>query len=240
MSKALSDLHTSILNKSSWRNRWLSISNFVQSLGADHIIAAAKFPDNTIKLESTMADEVTGFYLDQAFPQGDPRFEHCLNNVTPCNTGTEFSHNWNNPPAMQEFDRLMALHGARSATMLPVHSDAKGISGCICFLTDKSAEKHLKIVDQAFDSFSLAAHLGFNYWCKIPDDNKTEPTALTQREKECLVFLANGYRTDRIAERLGISNATIEFHLTNARKKLKTKTRTEAVASAIQHGFIAP
>jgi DNA-binding CsgD family transcriptional regulator len=66
------------------------------------------------------------------------------------------------------------------------------------------------------------------------------PNPLTSREKDCLLHLAQGLRVDRIAERLSISNATVEMHLANARRKLAARTSPEAVARALQAKYIVP
>jgi DNA-binding CsgD family transcriptional regulator len=62
---------------------------------------------------------------------------------------------------------------------------------------------------------------------------------LTPRERECLLRLAQGERVDRIADRLSLSNATVEMHLANARRRLGARTSPEAVAKAVLNGWIA-
>ena len=63
---------------------------------------------------------------------------------------------------------------------------------------------------------------------------------LTPRERECLTRLTAGDRVDRIAERLGLSNATVELHLANARRRLGARTSAEAVAKAVLLGLVRP
>jgi DNA-binding CsgD family transcriptional regulator len=63
---------------------------------------------------------------------------------------------------------------------------------------------------------------------------------LTPRERECLLRLAQGERVDRIADRLSLSNATVELHLANARRRLGARTSPEAVAKAVLNGWIVP
>lgn len=63
---------------------------------------------------------------------------------------------------------------------------------------------------------------------------------LTPRERECLLHLARGDRVDRIAERLSLSNATVELHLAKARRRIGARTSPEAVAKAVMRGWIAP
>ena len=64
------------------------------------------------------------------------------------------------------------------------------------------------------------------------------PRVLSPRERECLIWLARGLRTDAIADRLGVSMPTVHFHVLNARAKLGAATREEAVASALIRGEI--
>lgn len=52
---------------------------------------------------------------------------------------------------------------------------------------------------------------------------------LTAREEEILGFLAQGYLTKEIAGRVGVSYATVRFHLRNIYTKLHVNSRTQAV-----------
>lgn len=61
---------------------------------------------------------------------------------------------------------------------------------------------------------------------------------LTERERECLAWLARGERPKAIAHRLGLKRVTIDMHLRNARSKLSAQTREHAVAIAIQGNLI--
>ena len=67
---------------------------------------------------------------------------------------------------------------------------------------------------------------------------KTEPKSLSRRDRQCLTLLAQGLRTQRIAERIAISPATVEFHFKNARKKLGALTREQALAISVQNGWV--
>jgi DNA-binding CsgD family transcriptional regulator len=69
-------------------------------------------------------------------------------------------------------------------------------------------------------------------------DREVERKHLSEREKECLSLLAQGLRTQRIAERIAISPATVEFHFKNARKKLGALTREQALAISVQNGWV--
>jgi DNA-binding CsgD family transcriptional regulator len=68
------------------------------------------------------------------------------------------------------------------------------------------------------------------------DDQPVE--ALTAREREVLVLLADGVGNREIASRLGISEHTVKFHLSAVFGKLGASTRTEAVRRALRYGLI--
>jgi len=63
---------------------------------------------------------------------------------------------------------------------------------------------------------------------------------LTGREKEILLWAAEGKSDSIIAEILGVSHSTIRFHMNNIFKKLDTNERTFATVKAIRQGLIVP
>ncbi|MFN2611781.1 MAG: response regulator [Solirubrobacterales bacterium] len=62
--------------------------------------------------------------------------------------------------------------------------------------------------------------------------------ALTPREREILLLLAEGLRVKEIAERLTLSPATVHTHVRNGIAKLEVDTRTEAVALAVRFSYL--
>jgi len=61
---------------------------------------------------------------------------------------------------------------------------------------------------------------------------------MTAREKEILQQVRQGNTSHDIACLLGISERTVKFHLGNIFRKLKVKNRTEAVALAVENGWL--
>jgi LuxR family transcriptional regulator, quorum-sensing system regulator BjaR1 len=61
---------------------------------------------------------------------------------------------------------------------------------------------------------------------------------LTPRERECLHWCAKGKTNWEISRILGLSERTVEHYLARANRKLGTRDRTKAVATARRHGFI--
>ncbi len=70
-------------------------------------------------------------------------------------------------------------------------------------------------------------------------DVKTERDfELTERELECLFWIAEGKTSDEIAVILGISRNTINNYITSVMRKTATKTRSEAIAYAVRNNLV--
>jgi DNA-binding NarL/FixJ family response regulator len=63
---------------------------------------------------------------------------------------------------------------------------------------------------------------------------------LTDREAEVLRLMAAGYRNDRIAQTLDITEQTVKNHVRNIFGKLEVDSRVEAVLYAISQGWVSP
>lgn len=72
-----------------------------------------------------------------------------------------------------------------------------------------------------------------------PQTDQTPPS-LTRRERDCLTWAAVGKSSWEIGRVLGISEATVNFHLGNAAVKLGVRGRVRAIAQATRLGFINP
>ncbi|MCC7298634.1 MAG: response regulator transcription factor [Bacteroidia bacterium] len=68
--------------------------------------------------------------------------------------------------------------------------------------------------------------------------DKIEYPALSNREMEVLKLLCDGFGVKEIAERLFLSNRTIETHKTNIMKKMDVNNTVKLVSIAIKHGII--
>jgi DNA-binding CsgD family transcriptional regulator len=61
---------------------------------------------------------------------------------------------------------------------------------------------------------------------------------LSERERDCLSFVAQGLSDAEIGERLGITQSTAHFYIEKAKRKLGAKTRAQAVARLITSGLL--
>jgi DNA-binding CsgD family transcriptional regulator len=70
------------------------------------------------------------------------------------------------------------------------------------------------------------------------DAPKRAPRAPSAREREVLALLATGATDPQIAVELGLSPATVQTHVRNAKTKLGARTRAHAVALGLERGLI--
>jgi two-component system, NarL family, response regulator LiaR len=61
---------------------------------------------------------------------------------------------------------------------------------------------------------------------------------LTEREKEILTLIVEGLSNKQIAERLYLSNSTVQFHVSNVLSKLGVSKRTEAAYLALKQKLV--
>jgi PAS domain S-box-containing protein len=90
------------------------------------------------------------------------------------------------------------------------------------------------------DAATLASRLGAGRKAKGANGNgnghKAGSGVLSPREHQVVELLASGHTGEEVAERLGISPATVRVHVRNATGKLGASTRTQAVAIAVAGG----
>ena len=61
---------------------------------------------------------------------------------------------------------------------------------------------------------------------------------LSDRERECLIWVSEGKTTDEVALILGVSGNTVNSYITHAIQKLSASNRAMAIATAIRSGII--
>lgn len=135
--------------------------------------------------------------------------------------------------------------GARYGVTAPSY-DRRGNSfdyALVSFSRDRPlcdlAKHHHEPRVQLFAAYFLSA--AENIFLKKPSRFAPLPAiSLTHREHDCLSWVAVGKSSWEIGQVLGISDATVNFHLGNAATKLGVRGRACAVARAIRLGLINP
>jgi DNA-binding NarL/FixJ family response regulator len=145
-------------------------------------------------------------------------------------------------PGTDGIDALVAIRGEfpRARVIMLSTADSDGEirralrSGAASYLL-KSAPKHELL------SAVRTVHAGGRY---VPPDvavrleehlGQHDPTP---RELEVLGLIRDGFRNKQIADRLSISETTVNFHIRNVVEKLGANDRTHAVTIATRRGLL--
>jgi DNA-binding NarL/FixJ family response regulator len=68
--------------------------------------------------------------------------------------------------------------------------------------------------------------------------NETPPPKLSDRQKEMLILVAQDLTTSQIADKLGLTESSVNTHLQRAKEKLGVSTRVAALARAVKFGLV--
>lgn len=97
----------------------------------------------------------------------------------------------------------------------------------------------LDLIKQAADGeAAFTPSLAFRTLMALGSQKLEKPESLTGREHEVLEQLVLGHRNAAIAKNLGLSEATVRFHLSNVLSKLHVHSRTEAAIKALQQHIV--
>ena len=72
----------------------------------------------------------------------------------------------------------------------------------------------------------------------IMTESGSQEQPLSEREREILQLLAEGYHTEEVGRRIGLSVETVKSDTKRVIAKLRADTRTHAVATALRQGII--
>ncbi|MEE2952751.1 MAG: LuxR C-terminal-related transcriptional regulator [Pseudomonadota bacterium] len=171
----------------------------------------------------------------------DP-LQQCFKTLRPCPTGADFAKDHSE---LSEGERALIEafgeeSGLKTGSSITVKRHPLGRGCGFNILSSLGREGFLKTFERHRTDLVMGAQLIASGLkpeeVRQPDD----ASRLTSRECDCLAFVASGLRIAEIAQRLGVSVVTIEFHLRNARQKLGAQTRDHAVALALMRGAINP
>lgn len=99
--------------------------------------------------------------------------------------------------------------------------------------------QYRRIYDRDIHALAAQFHAAMLEGTHGPQSRIVLRAPLTPRERETLAWTAAGKSYWEIAVILGISERTVRFFMTNARRKLNAVSNTQAVAEAVWHGLIS-
>jgi DNA-binding NarL/FixJ family response regulator len=132
--------------------------------------------------------------------------------------------------------------------MLTVYEDNERIFEALCagacgyLIKQTPPARLLEAIKEAYEGGSpMSSHIARKVVGLFQEKHlfpTSEPSILSDREREILGELAKGNSYQVIADLLFISVDTVRFHIRNIYKKLHVHSQSEAVAKAIKKGLI--
>ncbi len=217
--------------------------------GATHgyrYAALALFPNHDTPIElrdarvhTNMPDEFLRRYHDEGYGEIDPIPLHCMARSAPLiwSSGT-FSGE-----RQAQLYAEMQRFGMHSGVAMPYHGPC-GEFGFLCFSGGQARAwarqargPHPNVGEFAY--FRDVAMETFSGFLRRGSAVKHQDNEITSRELECLEWCAAGKSSWDIAHLMNCTEATVNYHFANIRRKFGASSRRMAVIKAIQLGFLS-
>lgn len=189
-------------------------------------------------LHTNLPAEYLRTYDNQKFGEIDPVALHCMARSTPLVWSRE-AFAGERPLRLY---RAMCSLGMHTGVAMPYHGPC-GEFGMLCFAgtPDRgSALPQNALPNMAelayFRDITMEVFSGFmRKGCAVT----REDIEITSRELECLKWCAVGKSSWDIAHLMNCTEATVNYHFANIRRKFGASSRRMAVIKAIQLGFLS-
>ena len=223
-----------------------ALFDFGQRLGFDRcLVAIVPKPGMGLEqayLRSNYPTNWRSFYDTQKLVHVDPTVAHCVAH----STSLIWSPGLFRSGPQQVMYEEASGYGLRSGVTLPMHGP-RGELGILCFVNDTKPSKQFeRDVDHVLPELSLLRDMAFQSGVDFalmnlqPDGETlaTEQPNLTMRELECLNWAMQGKTSWETGRILGVSESTVNFHISNINRKLGVHHRNQAVIRAIKLGIL--
>ncbi|MEP6355799.1 MAG: LuxR C-terminal-related transcriptional regulator [Hyphomicrobiales bacterium] len=252
MKNILSDFATDIALCKTDDCAWRAGLRFFESLGFEAVTYGTldKKNDKLLGFYSNLDSNFLAYYAGRHYDDVDPLVLHCLKNSNPVHYSYRGASQVKLTGSDKELKVLGACYeaGVHSSFVVPFHNDIfSGMAG-IC-LAGKMTDLECRALVEAHRSEILVAGALLNsHLVGVPSSLQcsqswfgfcNNPEGITPRETEVLKWLSQGLRNDRVAERMDVTPATINFHMGSIKKKLGARTREQALVIAMRKGIIA-
>jgi LuxR family quorum-sensing transcriptional regulator LasR len=143
-------------------------------------------------------------------------------------------------PEQQALYEEAAAFGLKVGVTLPIHGVAGEIGMLTCVRDENPGPAFLKDLNENLGGLSLLRDVAFDslqqymHAAVAPAD----VPSLTARELDCLQWMSAGKTAWEIGRILNISEAGVNFHISNLRTKFGVSRRNDVVVKAIRFGLI--
>jgi DNA-binding CsgD family transcriptional regulator len=203
-----------------------ALYDVVRRFGAKSLVIADRKGDTTRHFTLEGPDGWYDYYFKNDLRRGNPVFR----NLRRRSTGFVWSEIDDRCAGDQRWFDALEEFEMPDGMSVPSHGPG-GQMGWISFTAERIEMSPLE--RQAISLAGLALHDRLRVLAGAID----KPVHLSERERDCLGFVAQGKSDWEISVILTISQSTVHTHVENAKRKLGARTRAQAVARFICQGF---
>jgi len=135
------------------------------------------------------------------------------------------------------FSELLS-QGLNNGLSVPINSPNGQVA--LISLASKNRDLDEKIINDALITTEIFSRYLFDAFNRIDKIENPKVSHLTERELECVFWACEGKTAWEMAHIIGVTERTINFHLTSVIKKLGASNRQHAVAKAVLYGLVKP
>lgn len=157
----------------------------------------------------------------------------CANNCTPILFGELLISREGASLALD----LATRRETASSVVVPIIGH-RGDFGCVVLGTRPSQHARRELPEKIGWYWMILAGYLYEAYLRCHGSSDIKEIKLTKRQRECLTLTAEGRTSKEIAEILGLSERTVNFHLSNCLQRTKSCKRQHAVSKCLQTGAI--
>lgn len=219
-------------------------SSLCTTYGFDNFSYRSRLPSSLIKpfvlLISGNPEEWHRRYTARNYVRIDPTVRHCARSVSPVIWEDLIRDPGVPAPGVRVMQEARDF-GLVSGTSIPIRG-SRGECGLLSVSSGEAPETVGPEILHALPEVYLLSAYVHEAASRLAMDGALpfKPRELTPRERECLLWAAEGKTSWETAQILGISERTAIFHLRNVTEKLNVSSRQQAIARAVAQGLITP
>ncbi|WP_058546255.1 helix-turn-helix transcriptional regulator [Pseudomonas fluorescens] len=212
--------------------RQLGFGSYLISLGP----TAPRDTDPLAGLITTFPKHWLEHYRCDGLIEIDPILRHCRRELVPLFWDSERRRARGRS---RHFWEQREQHGLRSGVSIPLRYEMLRGTLSVAFDDTQITEQKGFSNPAVYQLFMLIPYLlaGIRHQLHRPAQPRQD---LTPKEMDCLYWASEGKTTWEISHILTCSERTIDFHLLNARRKLGSVSRQQAVSAAVACGLVMP
>jgi len=224
-----------------------SLAMIVQRIGFRYFVFRCRYPQIRSGHHEIRLDNCPAGWFDYCSEHGfaaasDPMHHRAMQDATPVLWHDWVSHYPNYFAAARKFGLVTGVThavygplGDRSSI-----SFMKGVGGIEAEREIVTALSECQLIAcYAHRRVARAIECGLDSESSRASPPGPTPT-LTERERECLTWVATGRTAAQVAATLALSEATVIYHLSKVRRKLEAANSRHAISKAISLRLIAP